>query len=834
MKPKIIIKHSYKENPYNLFYNEKTFRNKRNIQIDIPSTSRNEIKKLSNSYNRSLSTHNKPISLIFSIAKSLKSVALSSKLYGKYINYYSNLTQEHTFKTPRIDIYPLLKNKKFLSVKSHPLTERENNKDKTSDSKNRFNSIFLSYMKVNKQTKKVIQKKPYGFKYGETKIKYDRLKTEEAYKAGQDFGELCEKNLYESNLLKQIRIKKIDINNCFEEKQKIIQFFCEYINKIADLKEMFNEKHFHRTSSFNGKTAIRKENIDYNLDIYSLCLKFFPLSDINNKNEKECQKIYFPFNLLPLFYLLDFTSFKVLLSEIITYNESNKCFKYIKESLLLKKIKKYCNYIKNSIEKNTTYLNDITYNKKVTLLSLIYDWIVTKNSINEDEEEENIIRNIKDKYNYKCFKLKIILPKIKFSIDNLKIKINKVFNANILAKILDNSFNNWEKFIFFDLFSIKRFKIIINLIMHNQYYKIPFKKIKLSKMHQTKNKDYEFFLSQIGENYSLFYTFIPYIILIVFGSKNKQFQKINLNLKESKNLIKFGKNWGIINTIFKCMFINTMQNKIFFKFDLLDDNENFLYKTFQKENINDINKENNSQAVDYLNNDDNNDNIKVSMKYNYIREKGRDIQTRYKDKMIEISLLNCTFRKIIIASNNSEYKYYKVSQNILDCIFRIKDENEIFNSNYTDNSIMGKYIGENCKLILSAKESNNMIEEKKMKDKSDVEEEEPQVVQPKKENLPEKPITRNGKNFLRLNTFQFKNNHSHIKKEVKKMLDIINNNKAEKKDINKYNLPRGIYIARSSKKKVSITNINELNKNRVDNIERDIIKKRTLKMKQYN
>ena len=97
--------------------------------------------------------------------------------------------------------------------------------------------------------------------------------------------------------------------------------------------------------------------------------------------------------------------------------------------------------------------------------------------------------------NYKCFKLKIVLPKIKFSIGNLKIKISKFLNKHIIAYLLKNKFKKWENYIFFDLFSTKKFKIIINLIMLNKYYQIPLKKIKLNKIYKVQNKYYEFFLT---------------------------------------------------------------------------------------------------------------------------------------------------------------------------------------------------------------------------------------------------------------------------------------------------------------------------------------------------
>ena len=155
--------------------------------------------------------------------------------------------------------------------------------------------------------------------------------------------------------------------------------------------------------------------------------------------------------------------------------------------------------------------------------------------------------------NYKCFKLKINITKIKFKVDNLKIKINKLLNKQIIANLLGNKFKKWKKFIFFDLFGTKRFKLMMNIIMQNMHYKITIKKINLNSKCNRLNTDYEFFLTKMGENNSLYYALIPYIILMLIKSNKQKFQKINLNLKESINLIKYKKCWGIINTLFKCM-----------------------------------------------------------------------------------------------------------------------------------------------------------------------------------------------------------------------------------------------------------------------------------------
>jgi ABC-type transport system involved in multi-copper enzyme maturation permease subunit len=107
----------------------------------------------------------------------------------------------------------------------------------------------------------------------------------------------------------------------------------------------------------------------------------------------------------------------------------------------------------------------------------------------------------------------------------LDIKIIKFLNKYIIANLLQNRFKNWEKFAFFDLFSTKRFRIVTNLIMLNKYYKIGLKKIKLNKNYKIQPKDYEFFLTQIGDNYSIYYSFIPFIVLIVFGKKEKKISK---------------------------------------------------------------------------------------------------------------------------------------------------------------------------------------------------------------------------------------------------------------------------------------------------------------------
>ena len=829
MKSKIIKQFSLKKNPYLLFSNEKNLHTLRNSFFNIPKSS--TYRNTYNKNDRKLTTYNRPNSALLPVSKSLKSITLSSQIYSNYIGYYSNLTQIHSFKNPRFDQYPLRKNKDFLAIKFRPSTARESNNKKLSLLDNKTNSEIKNNIKEDKTAKKPVEKKLLNFKYNVIKSRNDKLNTYNSYKTGKDFGELCDINLFESKFLKQIGLKKVDMNNLFEEKQKNFNFFFEYIQRFDHLKNIFKEDNYHRNTKFSGKTSIKKENMEFKLDIYSLCLKFFSLG--NNK-EKESQRLYFPFILMPLFYLLDFTSFKVLLSEIIIFNKTKSCFEYIKENLLINILIKYINYISNSLKNKNGYINNITYNKKETVYPLIFDWIVTASSLNEDDEENTNIKS-NSRNNYRCFKLKIVLPKIKFVVDNLNIKINKFLNKHIISNLLKNKFKKWELYIFFDLFTTKRFKIITNLIMLNKYYEIGLKKIKLNKNYKVQNKDYEFFLTHIEDNYSKYYTFIPFIILIVFGKKNKKFQKINLNMKESINLVKFGKKWGMINTLFKCMFFDKTKDKIFFKFELLEDNDNELYKAIT---------ERNNQNNNYLKTENLNDKINSNDINDIINEKEKNkIPIKYKDKMYEILLLDFTLQKIIITPKDSENKYYTIPQNILNGIFTKKDVNKIFNTSYTDISLVAKYIGENCNLILTAKESDNIAEEKKMIEEADIENEKSANEMnnsEESENQENKiSIEQNSLNVLQNFEIIQRNNTAKIevKKEIKKEIKIESGKSIknyEKKYSSKYVFPKGLYLGRSEKKRVSIANKNELNQNRLENMNRYFIKRRTVNLKNYN
>jgi len=806
-KSKVIKNYSSNESPYKIFYEGK------NLGIETESASKsiinphyylNKKKKYHTVTTRPQTSKTKDDKEVSLISKKLKSMTLSNELYSSYINYYCNLTQDHCFKTPKIKNYPLRKNQKFL-----PITSQQNFCSSSTSFAGQ-DSIFLNFVKESDPDSKKIETKPYGFKYGNTKIRIDRARCKSANPHTinpKDFQNLCETNIFESELLKQIGLQKIDMYNSVDEKNKNFKFFNNYLEKFEITDDLFNYNNSYKIITFHARTSIIKENIDFKLEVYSMCFKFYLLG-----NKEKPQRLYFPFQLMPLFYLLDYQIFKVFLSEIIYYNTNNNSFDFIPNNLLLKKIKKYYKFISHTIKNNSKYLNYISYNRNELSFYLIYDWVVSNNK----------------EHNYKSYKVKICLPKIKFYIDTYRITIIKHLNKHVIANLIIDNFKSWEKFILFDLFSNKKFKSITNLVMLNKQRIIASKKILLNKdpnKFPTNNKKLEFYLTEKGDNFSNFYIFEPYIILVLCGEKKKRYQKINLSLIESKNLIKFKQYWGIINTLLKCMFIDNIKNEIFFRLDLLENINNDLYKIIIQENSKNSNTLNNSQKLFIRKNSSKNNII-------HLKDKDKDKdknKTRYKTNNLEISVLECTLKKITISETELYTKYYKVPEKLFKSIFSIKDEKDLFNINFDDMSIIGKCVGECSDEIFNALEENIINEiqimKKKVKDtptNKSYEKHQSEKIQYLNNNNKFVPNTFNKSKTIKKPQNGKKDSIKGIflkkieEKPKKATMPNIKSTENKKDKVNiKFNGDYNGFRNDSNKRKITINNVNDFNKNRI-------------------
>ena len=614
---------------------------------------------------------------IANIKKKLKSVTLSNQMFNDYMNNYTNFTQNHSFKSPSDDSYPLKKNHRYLSLNNN--SYRNNNK-----------KTKLNFFNVTEDQPKSIKEEPYGFKYGDIKIftKNAIYRNQEKLKS-KFFCNFCDDDVYvqkDKNVLlfEQLGLNyNIDYDNSEAEKKSNYDYLFKCLLDLHKLNDYTDNK----SIDYNIKTLILKKTLDFKIEIFSLCLKF---NEINNKNEKQIShRIFLPFKLLPLYYLLDFETMKIFISEILYYDTENDCIS-LNNNTIFRLIYKYCTFVRSNMN-NENYLKNINFNKNDVQFQKEYLWITSGNS-----KSDNTNGN-------KIYKLKIVLPKIKFNIND-KTNLIKFLNRHILTKIIKNNFNNWDKLVLYELFTHKKFKNIINnFVLDND---IPYmnRKIFLDRININNMKiksNYEFYLSEKGDEFSNYYLFVPFILLIVSGEENKTFQKIELNLNESQNLKKFSKYWGIINTLLKCMYINSINHKIFFKLNLLENISEDLISVIQTQNFN-------PPLVSKLSTTKN---LSVTKSSGNVGKtwKSKEDLIKYVSKDLEIIVLNCSLKKIIVLPQKRKNKHYRIPLSLQDFFFDKKN----MGINYEIGSCIARCSYE----ITNAKEENITAIETRIKER---------------------------------------------------------------------------------------------------------------------
>ena len=562
---------------------------------------------------------------VIDISKNLKSVAISNKLFTSYMDNYNNLTQDYCFKSPDYESYPIRKNTRYLSAASIK----------------KINALYKSGKK-----KKIIIKRPISAnnniriniinadKHKHNNVNYFNESVNKRNDKNDLFLSLSDGMCYNNKIMLKLGNNNIDLDNDKKLKNEHFEYLKNYMNYIKNLNEYFNK------TKLSHKNVISKGNVQYELNIYSICLKFKLFN--NNNNDKtvkhKYQKLYISFKYLPIFYLLNYEIFKAFLSEIIYYDTISNNFA-INKTTLDEIYIKYFNYINNNIN-DIKYINDITFYKNEFTFPPFYKWFVynkdtdINNSNNNDNNNKTMI-----------FDLKIELPKIKFKIIDYEITIKNNLKKSLIIQLIKTNFVKWEETILFELFFIKKFRYIINsiLIHNNKFYK---QKISLISNNDYKNKvinlnhNFEFYITEINDNYSNYYIFNPYVITLN-RRKNNYHQEINLTLKESKILYKFGKHWGIMNTLLKCInFNNEINNKVNFRFDILD---NISFDYF-KENVN--------------------------------KNKEKKEQMKFKFNKIDITVSECSLKKLIIKNDFKKYeKFFKIPPNFLKLILTNKEKN---------------------------------------------------------------------------------------------------------------------------------------------------------------
>ena len=482
-----------------------------------------------------------------------------------------------------------------------------------------------------------IEEMPYGFKYKNTRIILDKDKLGPIKSAifpednnininninDDEFNNITnlkeikrEKSEKEKTEKEKIYILKNILKKKEEEKNNTFKFFFDgdfleknikllkkknktefvlkyeesndYLAELYDIcknMEKFNGKDFSRKMIYNIKNNNHTEEFYYELTLNSLCLKFIEQNKNKNLDEnikEKSHKVFLPFTYLLFFYLLDFETFKIFLSEIIIYNEKKGEMEINQKEIrnILIKYKKYSQFIlgpyfnpgKNKDINNIEFYQRASYNWNERNFLKIYDWIVQINSGKNDGY------NIQDENNNIIYKVKIILPMIKFKLITKKVVIKKLIHKNIIAKLLKNGLKKWEEKILCELFLNKKFRYIINGIFSKNYQNThPFnkRKIYIDKIDYNNNilnrYKYEFFITEARRQYSQYLYISSYEILFFYGRNKTKFNVDKyMSIKDSINLNKYSLYWGYMNTIMKCLYIDNRNKKVLFDFNILE------------------------------------------------------------------------------------------------------------------------------------------------------------------------------------------------------------------------------------------------------------------------
>ena len=429
--------------------------------------------------------------------------------------------------------------------------------------------------------------------------------------------------------------------------------------------------------------------LHFSLELKSICLSFEEV-ELNNQKEKEkekeiennkdlndfdknydrekgknAQRIYLPFRYFPLFFLLNYSSFKVFISEIISYDKENNKFSIKADENLKKIIKKYSEYCQNKLnlytnENNETVFKDIIFYENEFHYNYIYQWIIYDN-LNTS------------KIKTKCFRLKIIFPLITLKILNYGITFNKFLNKCVSLELIKNNFISWDRYILYNLFMYKNLRNTFKYILKQERNYLSFELTSkfigpIIDNTIAKKNNFDFFITETLSGKNHYYYFASYKATISSWIHREYdlHDSVSLQLNDTRKIHKLAKHFGLLGIFNKCLFDNKLTKRYYFSFKY----------------IKDINPDN----ILTIQNDDKNNN-----NGNIINKKYKQA---FKNNGIEYHLIirECLLcEKIINIFNYCELKYYKIPEDLLQYLL---EENNI-----NDNKIASLLINDSNDLL---------------------------------------------------------------------------------------------------------------------------------------
>ena len=362
---------------------------------------------------------------------------------------------------------------------------------------------------------------------------------------------------------------------------------------------------------------------------------------------------------------MNYSSFKVFISEIISYDKENNKFSIKADENLKKIIKKYSEYCQNKLnlytnENNETVFKDIIFYENEFHYNYIYQWIIYDN-LNTS------------KIKTKCFRLKIIFPLITLKILNYGITFNKFLNKCVSLELIKNNFISWDRYILYNLFMYKNLRNTFKYILKQERNYLSFELTSkfigpIIDNTIAKKNNFDFFITETLSGKNHYYYFASYKATISSWIHREYdlHDSVSLQLNDTRKIHKLAKHFGLLGIFNKCLFDNKLTKRYYFSFKY----------------IKDINPDN----ILTIQNDDKNNN-----NGNIINKKYKQA---FKNNGIEYHLIirECLLcEKIINIFNYCELKYYKIPEDLLQYLL---EENNI-----NDNKIASLLINDSNDLL---------------------------------------------------------------------------------------------------------------------------------------
>ena len=705
--------------------------------------------------------------------KKVKGISLKVKTYNKYMRSYEDIVKypsKSYYSTERLNQfvpYSMLNNvnlnrKNFFYSTFNTFKSYFKNKKFLTFTQNKIHTLNQKLMLLSKTNydKKNIWNFNENFNFQSDDVEVFKYFMEGTF-------------LTEPEKLKLLNIdeKKMHLNPINKED---FDFYSNYLKNIPKNKNFtdFKKKEY-EMDYFNNHMKLHSI-----LELKSICLCFeeIDINNLNNKKEdvkdnekenqfnyfnkekkKKIQKIYLPFKYLPLFFILSYSSFKIFISEIISYDSKNNKFNIIVNENLEKVVKKYSDYCQNKINlfnnENKKYVfKDIIYYENEFHYNYIFHWIIYNNVYNEN------------KSNY--FKLKIIFPLISLKINNFHLKFKKFLNKAVMFELIKNNFISWDRYLLYNLFMNKKLRNIFKYLLRRERNYTLFEKGTkfvgpIMDTTISKKNNFDFFVTDTMKGYNYYYYVSPYKAEISSKIKYKYDlnDTISLQLNDMRKVYKLAKHFGLAGIFNKCLFFNKFTKKYYFSLKFLREITQDIISSLK----------------------DNLDEVYVSNKkcINVFKNNGIEYHLVIRECLL------C--EKIIDINNYSEFKYYKIPNNLFQYLLA---EEEI-----KDDIIFS----------ILLKEKDNLL------NKEEIEEYREYTM--RKDNI-EPPVMRRTVKNKTKRKLKFSSNNSLKKVEMKKTQDLNDKSIISEKSSNGNNgkISSRNVRERKSSNTIIIHDLNELNK----------------------